>query len=160
MTGFWWRCQVPFRCLESSSSSYFPPKFLIWKENHPLNATVFLRLLAIWKIPILNLKFFHQQIIENLPSNEAEIVRFLGSMKFGFFLKIGFLWKQTFSTKSVRLQICFRIRIKWYYCFENVFYLCKKYPKIFIFGKITKFDGVFWKKKTLFKRYIQQNYRV
>ena len=74
-------------CIVLSSPSLlllFSARFVIWKENHPLNAKFFYLYLEIENFRILNVRtvhvsefeFFNLQIIANLPSNATEIVKF------------------------------------------------------------------------------------
>ena len=62
--------------------NYFPPIFIIWKENHSLNALHFFYVYFLVvgqndrRTP-LNFKMFHNQTITNLLRNATEVVRFL-----------------------------------------------------------------------------------
>ena len=103
-----------------SRDYYFPSVFIIWKENHPLNANVFLTFtcqLKVYECPILNLNFFHQ-IIANLQWNASEIVRF-----FKYVRNLFSVGKKSIFFKIGECDKFVLERIKWYYFIKMSFHL-------------------------------------
>ena len=72
---------------------YFPPIFIIWKENHPLKTpkpdVIYadlpidnVRFLFSRNCTVLTLRIFHHQITASLPYNATEIENFSNTIGF------------------------------------------------------------------------------